>query len=410
MSVDLAELRRRIASLSGDGLRRPHPRPRRLDEDSPAERLPPGCSLEETPFGAVAVRKETAGRLEEELRPRGLVRYLGLDPTALATPVYLDTETTGLSGGTGTVPFLVGLAWIEDAQLRLAQYFLCELDQEKAMLWSIVERLISSGVLVTYNGKAFDWPLLQTRLIMAGERRPVAPPAHLDLLALARRIFRPRLPDCTLRTVEEAVLAYERADDLPGSLIPSRYFAWLRGGSSSLMEAVFAHNRQDVLSLHELLLRLDAVLVDSTGMDPVDRFSRARFLEAVGLPEEALDEYRFLWDACPWHPQRGSLGIRLARLLRKTGELKQARQVLEECWITQRHPYQAAIELAKLLEHQLRDITAAYRLVCDALTLIDSSALIDQRLRGELEHRRDRLDLRVRGKSKADLRLLPLTG
>jgi hypothetical protein len=321
---------------------------------------------------------------------------LGLAPGDLRRPLFLDTETTGLSGGTGTVAFLVGLAWREAGGLTLAQYFLRDFNQENALLWAVGQCVNSAGVLVSYNGRCFDWPLLQTRLVM---RRAAWPsPPHFDLLTLARRIFRPRLPDCALQTIEQAVLDLHRADDLPGSLIPSRYFAWLRNGDPHVLDPVFTHNRQDVVSMALLLARFEAVLRGSDDLHPLDRFGRARFLEVRGFHGQAIAEYRQLWQDRPKETQpvmRGALGLRLARLLRRQGRWEEARSVLEECWRTQSYPYPVAIELAKLLEHQARDFRAARRIVGDALRLLALAAAPNPQWRTDLERRSQRLDRRL---------------
>jgi hypothetical protein len=315
----------------------------------------------------------------------------------LRRPLFLDTETTGLSGGTGTVAFLVGLAWREGDGLALAQYFLCDFDQEQALLWAVGQCIRQAGVLVSYNGRSFDWPLLQTRLVL---RRAAWPsPPHLDLLTLARRIFRPRLPDCALQTIEQSVLDLHRADDLPGSLIPSRYFAWLRHGDPRALDPVFLHNRQDVLSMALLLARFEALLSGSDEIHPLDRFGRARFLEARGFQVEAISEYRQLWRehhlGGALRATRGALGLRLARLLRRQGRWEEARAVLEECWQTQTYPYPAAIELAKLLEHQARDLAAARRIVSDALRLLAVAVVTNAQWRADLERRQLRLERRL---------------
>src|SRR5438094_8532268 len=102
-------------------------------------------------------------------------------------------------------------------------------------------------------------------------------PPHFDLLTMARRIFKPRLPDCALQTIEQAVLDLHRADDLPGTLIPSRYFAWLRNRDPRVLDPLFVHNREDVLSIAVLLARFETVVRCSVDLDPLDRFGRARF-------------------------------------------------------------------------------------------------------------------------------------
>ncbi len=363
-------------------------------------------AIEETPFGPITVRREWLAD-EDSAVAVALTRCLGLEGAALERPLFLDTETTGLSGGSGVVPFLVGLAWREDQGITLAQYFLADLDQEPALLWAVGERVRRAGFLVTYNGRTFDWPLLQTRLIMRRVRPAWAVPFHLDLLHLARRIFRPRLPDCALQTIEQAVLDLHRRDDLPGWMIPGRYFSWLRGAGPEMMEPVFAHNRQDVLSMATLLTRFDALLADGADLHPLDRFSRARYLQARGFVEDAIAEYRHLWEQGMPGTQRGAVGLRLARLLRRGGRWREAQAVLDECWRTQCYPYPAAIELAKLLEHQARDPVAALRVVAEALNLLTMALISDDRWRIDLERRRGRLDRRV---GQRDQDRLALTG
>jgi hypothetical protein len=231
------------------------------------------------------------------------------------------------------------------------------------------------------------------------------------LLTLARRIFRPRLPDCALQTIEQSVLDLHRGDDLPGSLIPTRYFAWLRQGDPRVLDPVFLHNQQDVLSMALLLARFEALLGDSDDLHPLDRFGRARFLEGRGFQVEAIGEYRRLWReqqvGGALRATRGALGLRLARLLRRQGRWEEARGVLEECWQTQTYPYPAAIELAKLLEHQARDLAAARRIVGDALRLLAVAVVSNAQWQADLERRQQRLERRL---GRNDARAFALTG
>ena len=407
MTADLVALRERIAAIAARPPRRtqppPGPSPRGGEGDT--KRLPVNCLEEATPFGPVVVHREWFPD-EGDHGVENLSAILGLAPDDLRRPLFLDTETTGLSGGTGTVAFLIGLAWREADGLTLAQYFLRDFNQENALLWAVGQCMNEAGVLISYNGRCFDWPLLQTRLVM---RRATWPsPPHFDLLTLARRIFRPRLPDCALQTIEQAVLELHRADDLPGSLIPSRYFAWLRDGDPHVMDPVFTHNRQDVLSMALLLARFEAVLRSSEDLHPLDRFGRARFLELRGFHDDAIRAYRQLWQHRPKGAQPvlgGALGLRLARLLRRQGRWEEARLVLEECWRTQLYPYPVAIELAKLLEHQARDLNAARRIVGDALRLLALAAVPNPLWRADLERRLQRLDRRL-NQAPASLNLL----
>jgi tetratricopeptide (TPR) repeat protein len=402
VTADLVALRERIAAIAARPRPQPPPNPPRRAGEGDTRggqgggfNLPANCTEEPTPFGPVVVRREWFPN-EGEQEVENLSTCLGLPPGELRRPLFLDTETTGLSGGTGTVAFLVGLAWREADGLALAQYFLRDFNQENALLWAVGQCVSEAGVLVSYNGRCFDWPLLQTRLVM--RRAEWASPPHFDLLTLARRIFRPRLPDCALQTIEQAVLHLHRADDLPGSLIPSRYFAWVRDGDPHVLDPVFTHNRQDVLSMVLLLARFEAVLRGSDDLHPLDRFGRARFLELRGFHDDAIQAYRQLWQHRPQGSQpvlSGALGLRLARLLRRRGRWEEARSVLEECWRTQSYPYPVAIELAKLLEHQARDFNAARRIVGDALRLLALAAVPNPQWRGDLERRLQRLDRRL---------------
>ena len=170
MTADLVALRERIAAITarpGSSVRLPSP----SGGGHGPRRLPPNCAEEATPFGPVAVRREWFPD-DGNQGVGALASCLGFEPDELRRPLFLDTETTGLSGGTGTVAFLVGLAWREAEGLALAQYFLCDFNQEKALLWAVGQCLREAGVLVSYNGRSFDWPLLQTRLVLSRAEWP----------------------------------------------------------------------------------------------------------------------------------------------------------------------------------------------------------------------------------------------
>jgi hypothetical protein len=169
---------------------------------------------------------------------------------------FLDTETTGLAGGTGTQVFTAAVARPHANGIELVQLFLAEPSDEPAFLAALDAELRLTPGLATYNGASFDLPLLRTRWLMARMPGELAEGVHLDLLHLTRSLLRPRLESCTLRAVEERLLGFEREDDIPGHLIPQAYFDYLRSGWSSILEPTLEHNRQDVLSLQHLLHRL----------------------------------------------------------------------------------------------------------------------------------------------------------
>lgn len=175
-----------------------------------------------------------------------------IDPRRL---LFLDTETTGLSGGAGTIPFLIGLAWFEDESLRIEQLLLKTPGEEVPMLKRLAERIEVSSALVTYNGKAFDWPLLRNRFVL--NRVPVASvPAHLDLLHCARRVFKRRLGHVRLVNLEEQVLGMRRERDIDGAEIPALFWELVRGGDGSVIAPVIEHNANDLIALAATLVAL----------------------------------------------------------------------------------------------------------------------------------------------------------
>jgi len=168
--------------------------------------------------------------------------------------LLLDTETTGLAGGTGTVPFLVGCAWWEGGILRTRQWFLPTPGREGPLLADLAAHAARFAAVVTYNGQTFDLPLLRTRALLARQPDPVADLHGWDLLRAARRLWGRRLPDCRQPTVEAQVCGLARdRDDLPGALIPQVYFRWLRTGEPGDLPAVLAHNRRDLRGMAAIL-------------------------------------------------------------------------------------------------------------------------------------------------------------
>lgn len=174
----------------------------------------------------------------------------------LKRALFLDTETTGLAGGTGTTAFLVGIGRFEDEAFAVRQYFLRQPHEEIAMLKQLQALVEPSRGLVTFNGKSFDLPLLRTRAVLNRlplnfERVP-----HLDVLHAARRLWKDQFADCSLGGLESNVLRVRRSHDVPGALIPQIYFDFLRYGDTTQLPEVFSHNRQDIVSMAALLVRM----------------------------------------------------------------------------------------------------------------------------------------------------------
>jgi uncharacterized protein YprB with RNaseH-like and TPR domain len=243
----------------------PMPRPRERELGDPEKSLLPFVKRE-TAHGPLYRRAEHLGRsrrvgrvgLDESLRARTeILALLALDPTLervdLARALYLDTETTGLGTGAGVVAFLVGLGWFEDdGSFVMEQLLLRQPGEEEAMLELLAERFERASVVVTFNGKAFDLPLLSTRNVMNHKPAFVARP-HLDLLHVARRLHKKRLSACNLGSLESFVLGYERGPDIAGAEVASRYVHYLRTGDEEALRAVVDHNELDVLSMVALV-------------------------------------------------------------------------------------------------------------------------------------------------------------
>jgi uncharacterized protein YprB with RNaseH-like and TPR domain len=302
-----------------------------------------------------------------------LLALLALDPALagcdLRRALYLDTETTGLAGGTGTVPFLIGLAYLDPEADRFVseQLFVPALGEEGEVLDRLAERVAACDLLVTFNGKAFDLPLVRARLVM--NRRPALPHRpHLDLLHVARRLHKHRLGRCTLTRIEAHVLGFERVGDVEGAEIASIYLHFLRTGDASALEPVVVHNALDVATMVALVGMygepLDGWLAGSalTGSDAAaaaDVARRAGDLEvaarlAHGGVERGAGALGFAARARV-AKARGDKARALADYADALAELDRAADDAGSARVR--------LELAKLYEHHARDYASALALV-----------------------------------------------
>jgi uncharacterized protein YprB with RNaseH-like and TPR domain len=198
--------------------------------------------------------------------------------------LFLDTETTGLSGGTGTYAFLVGVGWWRDDGFVVEQYFMRDHSEEPSLLYGLLERMKQRPVLVTYNGRSFDWPLLRTRYRMTRAAEVREPLAHLDLLYPARRLWHLRLKSVALTQVESHILGFSRGRDIPSETIPQLYFIFLRGCEPEEIADVFHHNQMDLCGLACLALRIFEMLADpdNSGCLAEELFGISRLLRQRG--------------------------------------------------------------------------------------------------------------------------------
>ncbi len=315
--------------------------------------------------------------------------------------VCLDTETTGLGTAAGTVVFLVGLGRWDGERFEVEQLLLPDQPDEPAFLAALRDAIQPDAWLVTYNGRGFDWPLLVTRFRLQGAPAPVHA-GHLDLLPVARQLWRHRLDNARLSTVERAIAGVYRDDDLPGALIPGRYLDFLRTGDAAPLRAVVEHNRQDVVSLGLLLARLAERYADPLARDrehpgDVAALGRAyarhrRFDEALACCDTAVATA-----ADPGLRER--LAVERARVLRLSGrhtEAAAAWRLIAESG----GPLSAVawVQLAKHLEHVRRDPAAALEAAERATTLVERHRLSGRalpRLEHDLARRRTRLRHRL---------------
>lgn len=292
---------------------------------------------------------------------------------------FLDTETTGLAGGSGTYAFLVGVGRITAEGFRVRQFFMRDYGEEASLLSGLADHLKQFRVLITYNGKTYDQPLLETRYRMARARVPFGGMLHLDLLFGARRLWKLRFDSCRLVELENQILGVERQGDLPGEMIPYVYFEYLRTQEAFRLAPIFHHNAVDILTLacltgivpwafhspEQAPLKHGAELVGlARWLRQADQNEQAitLFRRAVdlGLPDDLL--FRTLWD--------------IARLERKQERPDAALALLTDL-AASRNPYRIAAleELAKHYEHREKNYPMALEFTRKALSLEDSDPL-----------------------------------
>jgi uncharacterized protein YprB with RNaseH-like and TPR domain len=336
-----------------------------------------------------------AGALEVEAP---LVASLALHPKLAEVDfrrmLFLDTETTGLAGGTGTVPFLVGLAWFEDRSLRLQQLFLHRLGEEAPLLRALAERMAEASCLVTFNGKSFDWPLLRTRFVL---NRVASPPElpHLDLLHCARRVFKYRAAGTRLVHLEEQVLGHRRVGDVDGALIPDLYFRFLRGGDGAALTPVLEHNANDLLLLAALL----GALVRRFRASGAEGEDPRELLGYAGVAMRARDfERAQAFAQAAARGGRGAVGAEAlmlaSHLARRGGDTVAAAAHLQQALAVAEADQAPSIHLAlaKLYEHSLADPGRALR---HARLATPAEPLPQQR------HRVARLERKLAGQARA---------
>ena len=383
LEEQLAQLRRRISAIDRK-FSKPAPSPRRPD--------PPEGREVETPLGRhwemdrLYARHRRHGSMDisslAEL-PEDLLHAISGGVIARSKPgewAFLDTETTGLVGGSGTYAFLIGVGYITPEGFRVRQFFMRDYAEEASQLSALTACLEPFRVLITYNGKTYDQPLLETRFRMTRAKPPFARMEHLDLLFGARRLWNLRFENCRLMHLERQILGVEREGDVPGELIPHLYFDYLRTRIALRLIPIFHHNAIDILTLacltgivpHAFRGHEDCpALRHGAEMIGVARWYRQaeRHQDALDLLRRAVDRglpddllFRTLWD--------------IALLERKLGREAAAVAVWTDL-ASSRNPFRAAAyeQLAKFYEHRQRNAAMALEMTRAALAHADSPGL-----------------------------------
>jgi len=308
--------------------------------------------------------------------------------------IFMDVETTGLSGGAGTYAFLIGVGFFTKTGFQIHQYFMRDFHEEPGLLHLVSEFARTNAWLITFNGKSFDLNLLATRYIMNRKPFPFAPLPHWDLLRTSRSVFKLRIGSCSLSNIEENVLGLERYNDVPGYEIPSRYHRFIRDGNAKPLGPVFYHNRIDILSM----VTLAAIFLQGIHQDEfVEELTPWEFL-GLGKIMARTDVSRAcdLWQhglalADDEHIEF-YLKKELGHAAKRAGDFTRAVVIWEEMMGSHLPDPYVHEELAKYFEHRVKDCGQALKLVEEALI---SFRHIDK-WSESLEYRRNRLRRKIR--------------
>ena len=319
---------------------------------------------------------------------------------SLAEAVFIDLETTGLAGGTGTIPFLIGLGFFDGEAFKVVQFCLNNLASEFKMLGELLELLSDRKFtsVISYNGKGFDLPLLETRFTLNRLRCPLSDLPHLDFLFSARYLWKHKYESCRLYNLALAHLGAARAEDIPSEEIPWRYFQYLRTGDFSLVEPILYHNQEDIMSLYGVVVAGALTVGQSlenqeTEIDSLELFGLGKIWEKAGEMKKSAELYeKALSQKLPVE-----LSVRvkknLALYFKRCGEWEKSLKLWED--LTQNsEDLEAWRELAMYYEHQARQPETALKLALDGLAL---SRLMNSDLERDFEKRVDRLTRKLSG-------------
>lgn len=358
-----------------------------IENRYPVSYIHGGYSLGE----ALNINTSSLKRICKDLREKDCVS------NSVSNLLFLDTETTGLSGGTGTVAFLVGVGFFEEDAFVLRQYFMRDYDEEPALLTALNELLLKHSCLVTFNGKAFDWNLLKTRYIFNRIRLSMSDPSHIDLLFPSRRIWKLKLESCRLQSIEENILGEIRVDDIAGAQIPSIYFEYLQSRNASIIKKVIRHNELDILSMVALLLKITEMIDE-----PLKNSDGEQELLGIGIIFETNQEIDIVikcFENCMDSENSSVKNIaaqRLSDIYKRSGDYSKAVSHWEKMLSSSKYMnIFPMIELAKYYEHKEKNLLKALDIVEKAIIICVKNGFLKGRYYEDLIKRKERLSRKV---------------
>ncbi|MBN2602070.1 MAG: ribonuclease H-like domain-containing protein [Candidatus Marinimicrobia bacterium] len=304
--------------------------------------------------------------------------------------LFIDTETTGLSGGTGTIAFMIGLGFIENHSFIVHQYFITQLSHEEGMLELLQKLIPNFDCLVSYNGKSYDIPLLNSRFVINRMRPIPEDSGHIDLLHPTRMLWKYSMENCKLKTVETDRLGLFRDDDIPGEMIPDAYFDYLRCRRIDKIERIFYHNRFDIITLlATLILIINAYESHDPDDNPLTDYAKARMFTRKKNIGRSIAHYEHVLNSNVSPGRRQKTSLELAALYKKAGEYKKAvtlwQTVIGEDFPLALEPY---LELAMYYEHHSKEYPKADEVITEALARLPQYRADE---RAQMEHRLDRI-------------------
>lgn len=309
--------------------------------------------------------------------------------------LFFDTETTGLHGGAGNTIFLLGYSRIEEESVVVRQHFLALPHAEVTLYQSFLAEAEKSTHLVTFNGKAFDWPQVKTRHTLIRDEVPQLPAfGHYDLLHGARRLWKHELESCRLSIIEQEKLGVFRTNDVPGYMAPILYFDYLNSKNPEIVQGVMHHNELDVLSLITLYIHMSKLLLahDDQAVSPEELFEIARWYEALGEDGHAMHSYRKIAESR--HSLSGRAKIALGHQYKKRKDWRQALHTWEEVIKESSYiPEDLYIEVAKIYEHQQKDYEKALHYTLLAFDLMKKKgSMLRKKSKAEMEAYQKRIE------------------